>query len=101
MNPAAESLTDRTTRAAEWRLAGAAVGAGSQFAIGVLLARLLPPADFGVMALAFVVLGLARPLGDLGLGGAVVQRRELTDRHVRTAFTSSVLLGLAVAAALA
>lgn len=101
MTPSAETLTDRTTRAAQWRFAGSAVGAISQLVVGVLLARLLTPADFGVMALAWVVLGLARPLGDLGIGGAVVQRAALTERHVRTAFTFSVLLGLSAATALA
>ena len=67
----------------------------------MLLARLLTPADFGVMALAWVVLGLARTLGDLGIGGAVVQRAALTERHVRTAFTFSVLLGVGAATVLA
>jgi len=65
-----ESLTDRTTRAAQWRFAGAGVAAVARFAIGIVLARLLSPADFGVVALAFVVLGLAGPLGDLGIGSA-------------------------------
>jgi PST family polysaccharide transporter len=67
----------------------------------VLLARLLTPADFGLAGLAYVVLGLAQPLGDLGLGNAVVQRAELTDRHIRTAFTSSVLVGIAIAVVMA
>src|SRR5262245_27271127 len=98
MKPAAESLTGRTTRAIQWRFAGSAVGAMSQLGIGVLLARLLTPADFGVVALAFVVLGLARPLGDLGIGAALVQRSTLTERHVRTAFTCSVLMGLTLTA---
>jgi len=68
----------------------------SQFAVSVVLARLLTPADFGVVALALVVLGLARPIGDLGIGNAIVQRKDLTDRHVRVAFTCSVLLGVTV-----
>ena len=92
-----DSLTVRTTRAARWRLAGAIVGAGSQFAVGVLLARLLVPADFGVVALAYVVLSLVRPLCDVGVGGAIVQRQELTTRHVRTAATFATLMGIAVA----
>ena len=96
-----ETLTKRTTRAAQWRFAGAAVGAVSQLAVGAVLARLLTPSDFGVMALCFVVLGLARPVGDLGIGGALVQRAELTGRHVRTAFTFSVLFGVALAAVIA
>jgi len=101
MSQTAQSLTNRTTRAVQWRFASSAVAAVSRFAIGVLLARLLPPADFGVVALAFVVLGLAGPIGDLGIGGAVVQRTGLTERHVRTGFTFAVLLGAVMAALLA
>jgi len=96
-----DSLTTRTTRAAGWRLGGAVVGALSQFAVGVLLARLLTPADFGVAVLAYVCLGLAQPLGDLGLGSAVVQRAELTDRHIRTAFTAAVLAAISIACGMA
>jgi PST family polysaccharide transporter len=95
--PIADTLTTRTTRAARWRLGGAVVGAALQFGVGVLLARLLAPADFGVVALAYVVLGLARPLCDIGIGDAMVQRQELTNRHLRTAATFSVLMGIAVA----
>jgi len=95
-----ESLTTRTTRAARWRLGGAVVGAGSQFAVGVLLARLLVPADFGVVALAYVVLGLVRPLCDVGVGDAIVQRQDLTNRQVRAAATFATLMGITVAGVL-
>jgi O-antigen/teichoic acid export membrane protein len=101
MTSSVGNLANRTAAAAKWRLAGSAVGAVSQFLIGVLLARLLPPEDFGLMALTFVILGLARPLGDLGLGNAIIQRADLTDRHVRTGFTVSVLFGFTLAAVLA
>jgi PST family polysaccharide transporter len=101
MSPGTASLTSQTTQAAQWRFGGTVAGAISQFVVGVILARLLTPADFGILALAWVVLGLARPLGDLGVGTAVVQRIALTDRHVRTAFTFSTLLGLTITAAIA
>jgi PST family polysaccharide transporter len=92
------SLASQTTLAAQWRFTGAVAGAASQLVVGVILAHLLTPSDFGVLALAFFIIGLARPLGDLGVGNAVVQRTVLTERHVRTAFTFSTLMGLAVAA---
>ncbi len=98
MSPVTKSLADRAARAVQWRLMGVVIGVLFQLTVGVLLARLLAPAEFGVMALAVMVLGLAQLLGDLGIGDAVVQRAELTEGHVRTAFTFSVLLGLAVAA---
>ena len=100
MNRPDESLADRTTRATQWRLASALTSAVARLGIGVLLARLLPPADFGVVALAFVILGFAQPLGDLGIASAVVQRRDLTFRHVRAAFTFSVITGFAIATVL-
>jgi len=99
--PTAETLTTKALRAAQWRTAGVAVAAGSQLLVGVVLARLLSPADFGVAALAYIVLGFAQPLGDAGLGGAVIQRSGLTDRHIRAAFTCSMIVGVSVAAIVA
>ena len=101
MEPSAESLTNRTTRAAQWRFCGSAIGGVLQFGFSILLARLLTPRDFGVVALAFVVLGFARLLGDLGMGSAVVQRAMLTERHIRSAYTLSALVGVATAVLIA
>jgi O-antigen/teichoic acid export membrane protein len=95
------SLTDRTTIAARWGLAGAVIGGASQLLIGAVLARLLTPSDFGLMAFAFIVLGLVQPLGDLGLCNAIVQRSLLTERHIRAGFTAAVLLGVVIAIAVA
>lgn len=96
-----EGLTGRTTHAAKWRLATSVVGAGAQFVTGVVLARLLRPADFGLMTLALIVQGVALGFGDLGVAGALVQRKHITNRHVRTGFTFSVILGLTLAAVIA
>jgi PST family polysaccharide transporter len=102
MQPSAapESLTDRTVRAAQWHFASGMVGGVFQFAIAALLARLLSPDEFGLVALAMVVIGLASVFGDLGIGTALVQRRGLTERHIRSAFTISAMLGAVMAALL-
>jgi O-antigen/teichoic acid export membrane protein len=69
----------------------------------IVLARFVVPADFGLMSMAFVVTYLAILVSDLGVGTALVQRRELRPAHVTTAFTLStafgVVLGLVVALA--
>ena len=96
----ADNLAEHAARAAQWRLASALVGAVARFGIGVILARLLPPVDFGIVALALVVTGFAQPLGDLGIASAVVQRRDLTPRHIRVAFTFSVFTGVLIATTL-
>ena len=93
-------LSKRAMNAASWRFAVSAVSAVLSFGIHVWLARLLPPSDFGLVAMAFVFTGLARILSNFGLPAAVVQRSDLTTEHVRTAFTISGLLGLTVTVAL-
>ena len=51
------------------------------------------PDDFGLMSMAFVVTYLAIMVSDLGVGAALVQRRDLRTGHVTTAFTISTSFG--------
>lgn len=60
----------------------------------VVLARLLTPVDFGVVALASVFVALAQLVVDQGLGDALIQRREITRRHIDTAFWAAVVTGV-------
>ncbi len=66
-----------------------------------VLARLLSPADYGLMALTAVFMGFATILTDMGLGAAVVQARRIDDRLLSTAFWLNAVLCLAVAAVVA
>ncbi len=69
---------------------------GSQFlalVIFALLARLLQPVDFGLVALAAVFVALGQLLVDQGLGDAVIQRRSLTRQQLNTAFWAALLTG--------
>jgi O-antigen/teichoic acid export membrane protein len=62
------------------------------FATTVLVARILVPADYGVMALASVFVGTATMLADMGLGTAIVQFRDLGRRELNTCFWITVML---------
>ena len=94
------SLTDRTIHAAQWRSASLLLQGLLQFGFGVLLARILSPADFGLAAMAMVVVGLAATFAEVGLNSAVVYLRPLSERHIRTSFTLSIVVALVLALAL-
>ena len=98
LDPVEVPLASRAMRAATWRFATMTISTAVQFAVGIVLARLLPPSDFGLIALAFLLAGLATLVANLGLPNAVVQRDILTEKHVRVAFTVSILLGCLVTA---
>ncbi|HSH60898.1 MAG TPA: lipopolysaccharide biosynthesis protein [Acidimicrobiales bacterium] len=63
----------------------------------VLLARLVAPEDFGLLAIALVVVNLAALISGLGLGPALVQRKDLRPEHVGVAFTLSAGFGVVLA----
>lgn len=67
----------------------------------VIMARLLTPADFGLVALAASVLAIVRATTELNVSDALVQRKEIDPRDVDTAFTLNGLRALLVALAIA
>ena len=92
------SLTHQTVAGMLWMIYGKVAFAILQLVVLGVLARLLTPADFGVVSAAAVVIGFSAIVSQLGLGPALVQRPELEPRHIETAFTASVVLGLLLGA---
>ncbi len=91
------SLKEQTTSAFLWDYSGNVVGMGTTFVIGVILARLLAPAEFGLIAMVAVFIGLVQGLMDFGFSGALVQRSEPTAEHFTSVFVVNVVLGLMLA----
>jgi O-antigen/teichoic acid export membrane protein len=65
-----------------------------QTAATVILARLLTPAAFGLVAMVSTVTGLAQAFADLGLSEATIQRKEITRDQVTALFWVNVTIGL-------
>ena len=81
-----------------WMFLGTGTQGLLQFLVLIVLARLISPTAFGMVAAAMLVVGFSSIFSQLGVGPAIVQRPILTPRHVRVAFTMSLLLGLALTA---
>lgn len=61
----------------------------------IVLARLLSPADFGIVAMATAVVMLVEMLGDFGFHVYLVQKKDLQKEDLDTAWTFQVLLAVA------
>jgi PST family polysaccharide transporter len=66
----------------------------------VVLARLLPPRDFGLFAFASVFTVLLQTFTDQGIPDAVVQRAKLAKAHLDTAFGFNLAVSLVLAGGL-
>ncbi len=70
------------------------------FAVTVVLARLLTPEDFGIVAISAVFIGVVTLFQDLGMGSAIIQRRNIDDDYLATSFSVSLISGIAIAVVL-
>ena len=64
--------------------------------VNAVLARILTPFDFGVVAVITVFTTFFATLSDMGLGPAIVQKKELTGRDIDSLFTYSVYVAAAL-----
>jgi O-antigen/teichoic acid export membrane protein len=71
--------------------------------VTLALARPLPPADFGLIAMVAVVAvvtGFLTVLGDFGFSAALIQRKELEERHRSSVFWLGLGVGIVLTAVL-
>lgn len=61
----------------------------------IVVARLLLPSDYGLVALATALLGLVALVNEFGLGSAIVMLQQLSTRQIAQLNSLAVLLGLA------
>ncbi|WP_259468187.1 lipopolysaccharide biosynthesis protein [Rhodococcus sp. SBT000017] len=66
----------------------------TMLASSVVLARLLSPNDFGIVAMVTVVIGFTVLFQDLGLTSAVVRAKDLTNSQQTSIWLMNILLGL-------
>ena len=87
-------LKETTFKSLRWattaRMAAEVTAVGS----AVLLAHLIPPAEFGRVAVALIICDLALSLANEGVGSALVRRQELDRAHVESAQLLSLLIGV-------
>lgn len=58
-----------------------------QFAVSIILARLLNPSEIGLYSIAAVLIGFASSMRDFGISSYIIQERNLTPDKIRAAFT--------------
>jgi PST family polysaccharide transporter len=87
----------KAIRGVPWTLASYGASKAVNVLTTVVLARLVAPEDFGLLALATLALNLLGFVKDLGLGGTLIVRQDLDRRALGTVLT----LMMAVSAALA
>lgn len=90
------SLAHRSYSAARWTTTSTVTRALLQLFQVAVLARLLSPHDYGLMAMVLVVLSYAALFNDMGLSTAFVQRQQISHEERSSLYWLSVAIGAAL-----
>ncbi len=67
---------------------------GVSFAIGIILARLLTPKEYGTVGLILVFISFSQVFIDSGFGAALIQKQDRNEKDINTVFTFNFIVAL-------
>jgi O-antigen/teichoic acid export membrane protein len=91
-----QETTSKATRSVKWSALTEVVSRTASPIILVVLARLLTPDDFGVIATTMIAVSFSQMLWDAGLSKALVQTEEPIETAANVVFWTNILLGIFV-----
>ncbi len=100
-NAPADDVRGETVNGVLWSIVNKVGGQVLSLGVVLVLARLLTPEDFGLLAMVTVVTGFAMRFAELGLGAAIIHRPDLNDDHLASAFWINTGIGALLTAIVA
>lgn len=94
------SLREKSIQSFVWKTGQSVCTLGMTFLIQLLLARILIPEDFGIIAITSVFLVLANTIIDTSFSSSVIQREALDQKLLSSIFYANLVLSLGVYALL-
>lgn len=91
---AGEDLRNKAKRGFVWNTVERLVTNGIQFILTVILARLLSPDDYGIIAMPAIFLAIAQVFIDSGFANALIRKPDLNEKDLSTAFYFNVIVGV-------
>jgi len=96
MSKPEQTLSRKMAGGAVWMLSARMLMRMSGLINVMILARLLPPADFGVVGLTAALIGAFEAMSDLSMNTAIVRHPDPKKKHYNTAYTIGVLRGFLI-----
>ena len=89
------SLKQATTKGLFWSSVERFSNQGVQFVFSIILARLLSPSDFGIIAMITIFFAVAQSFVDSGFSNALVRKTDRREEDLSTCFYFNIAVGLA------
>lgn len=92
----ANSVRKELTRGVMWNFIEKVLMQGAQFVIGIVLARLLMPSDFGLIGMLAIFIAISNVFIEGGFAKALIQKKDCKDIDYSTAFVTNVVISIII-----
>lgn len=91
-----ESLKSKTIKGTVWSAADAFLGQGVTFLVGIVLARLLSPQEYGLIGIVTIFTTILTGIVDSGFSQALIRKKEVTNDDYNTMFITNMGMSILV-----
>lgn len=91
---AEESLKNKTVKGVGWSAADAFLGQGVTFIVGIVLARLLSPEEYGLIGIVTIFTSIMTGIVDSGFSNALIRKKYVTNDDYSTMFITNMIISV-------
>ncbi len=91
-----ETLRNKTITGFKWSFIDNVGKLGGQFVVGIILTRLLTPADFGLVGMITIFIVIGQALTNSGFGQALIQKKDADEVDFSTVFYFNIFSSIAI-----
>lgn len=95
-----ESLKNKTVKGTVWSSLDAFLGQGITFLVGLVLARLLSPEEYGLIAIITIFISVFNSIVDSGFSNALIRKQDATEADYNTVFYTNLVISAVLSTAL-
>ena len=95
-----EALKSKTVSSVGWKFLGSLTSYGITFIVGIILARLLGPDEYGLIGIILVFVTLFNGIADGGFSTALIREKGVRDIDYSTTFITNFLLSMGLSGAM-
>lgn len=89
-----DSLRDKTAKGVAWSFADSILGQGIYFLVGLVLARLLSPEEYGVIGIIMIFVAVFNSIVDCGFSSALIRKTNADNNDYNTVFIFNLILSI-------
>lgn len=89
-----DSLKNKTISGIGWSAADAFLGQGITFLVGLILARLLSPEEYGLIGICLIFTNILNGIVDSGFSNALIRKKAVEDNDYNTMFVTNLVISI-------